>query len=55
MTKEELQSLCLSKVRENRANGAIIKGIILEYGGALVADIDPAKWSELKERIEALK
>jgi TolA-binding protein len=54
LTEQDLVDLCLAIVRRNRMLKDRVKGIIADFGGALIKDVPEAKYPELKAALETL-
>lgn len=54
VTKESLRDLCMSKVRGDKANKALIKKILSDLGAKLVDDLSENNLIKANEKIGAL-
>ena len=54
ITREEIQSMCLAIVRDDRNKKTAIKKTLSTFGATLVKDVPADKLSDLKTELEAL-
>lgn len=54
ITREEIQSMCLAIVRDDRNKKAAIKETLGTFGATLVKDVSADKLGDLKTALEAL-